>query len=384
MPKGNRFMSKLLLSFISTLMMMNTVYAQDRLIKKQDFLAPIRVSAVITSSTPFIKNSASNAALEKNALLKSDVFVMNMKLSPHQKAMLRTFNLKRTASATLETPYKLPSRVELGMNDVPVLDQGEHGACATFANTAAIDALLGKGHYISELCSLELGSYLERRSYLPSGWDGSFSGYVLSRLQEFGIVSIDNQRKYACGGVIDYPVSDENNIGVPISPDEYNRVSENINENIYWIPLLTPYERFVSDLQDSHSETLLNEVKLALADSNSTASVRITFGVVLPVNHCSAGACAKYHKTDDTWALTKAIMDDQEPVFGGHEMIITGYNDKAVAMDNEGVMHRGLLILRNSWGNKHGDNGDFYMTYDFFVQYVIEVQKIVKDDILEN
>ena len=67
----------------------------------------------------------------------------------------------------------LPKRILLGMNNVPVLDQGSHGTCVTFAITAAIDAALSKGDYISQLCQLELGTYLEPMGYSVSGWDGS-------------------------------------------------------------------------------------------------------------------------------------------------------------------------------------------------------------------
>ena len=68
----------------------------------------------------------------------------------------------------------LSSSIDLGMNNVPVLDQGSHGTCVTFATTAAVDAVLGKGDYVSQLCNLELGATLEQFGYYPSGWDGSF------------------------------------------------------------------------------------------------------------------------------------------------------------------------------------------------------------------
>ena len=52
----------------------------------------------------------------------------------------------------------------IGMNNVPVLDQGRHGSCATFAATGALDAALtkpsGELGYISQLCNLDLGNYV--------------------------------------------------------------------------------------------------------------------------------------------------------------------------------------------------------------------------------
>ncbi len=48
-------------------------------------------------------------------------------------------------AAANRPPSGYPEKVELGMNGVPVLNQGMHGTCVTFAVTAAVDAALGKG-----------------------------------------------------------------------------------------------------------------------------------------------------------------------------------------------------------------------------------------------
>ena len=59
-------------------------------------------------------------------------------------------------------------------------------------------------------------------------------------------------------------------------------------------------------------------------------------------------------------------------------MIITGYDDKAVAYDLNGKQHVGLLTLRNSWSENAGDNGNYYMTYDYFKKYASEAQAIIE------
>jgi C1A family cysteine protease len=115
---------------------------------------------------------------------------------------------------------------------------------------------------------------------------------------------------------------------------------------------------------------------------------RITIGVILPVGHCFVGACAKLNKPNDTWALTDDInYDIFMPKMGGHEMVITGYNDTATVTDNDGKTHQGVFTLRNSWGTDVGDEGNFYMTYDFFKKFVFEVQQVVmveKDEKQDN
>jgi hypothetical protein len=272
----------------------------------------------------------------------------------------------------------LPKKMDQGMNGVPVLDQGRHGTCVTFATTAAVDALIGKGDYISQLCSLELGSYLEKRSYLPSGWDGSMGPYILNQMLQYGIVSKDDQQNKTCAGVSEYPDTMESNVGNPISLDDYKQLSESLTEKMYWEPLVT-FEQRLEWASSAQAQAALTTVKKTLNAKVYGGVARVTFATILPVSHCNAGACGTFHEKNDTWAFTNEIKNDTNPDLGGHEMVITGYNDGAVAVDNEGKKHKGLLTLRNSWGTDAGDNGNYYMTYEFFKQYVMEVQKVAME-----
>ncbi len=115
-------------------------------------------------------------------------------------------------SANLAARSSLPDQVYLGMNNVPVLDQGQHGTCVTFADTAAVDAVRSNTDYISQLCNLELGSYFEnqdneynkqhpknKKEVYTSGWDGSFNQIVLGQMQKYGIVTKSYQTQYGCG-----------------------------------------------------------------------------------------------------------------------------------------------------------------------------------------
>lgn len=260
---------------------------------------------------------------------------------------------------------------QLGMNKVPVLDQGKHGSCATFANTAALDAALGQGDYISQLCHLQLGRRLESLGYTPSGWDGSLGPTVLHQIQVFGVINKDKQHDVGCGGAHEYPRDDslpENDM----SFSEYHRLSEPLLDNdIAWTPLLDIYGAF---LDKRESDDTLATVKHSLKNKD-----RLTFGVLLfAIDQGVVGATGKYHSENDTWVLTPEITEAimKKKNFGGHEMIITGFNDYAVAIDKNGVSHRGLLTLRNSWGTRVGDQGDFYMSYDYFKLLAIEVQRI--------
>src|SRR5438552_2519644 len=57
------------------------------------------------------------------------VYLMNLKLTPAQRQQFTQFE-------TLSTPLVqgsngLPTKADVGMNNTPVLDQGQHGSCVT-------------------------------------------------------------------------------------------------------------------------------------------------------------------------------------------------------------------------------------------------------------
>jgi hypothetical protein len=338
-----------------------------------EFDAPIPAKVFLQPKTIRATTAASQPSPTKT------VYLMNFKLTPAQYSQFTTFqplNSKLTQSSTV-----LPSKVDVGMNNTPVLDQGQHGSCVTFAITGAIDALLRKGDYVSQLCSLAVGSYMEKYGYYPSGWDGSVGGMVINQLLQLGIVKKSKQKENTCGGLREYPVNSINN-STPMPLEEYNALSENLTDHILYRPIITLYDRFVwgKDMP-KQSAAILQQVKESLANkldpSDPNSARRLTLAVMLPVNHCSSGACGSYHARFDTWALTDAIKNDQDGAFGGHEMIITGYDDDAVVYDNAGKAHKGLLTLRNSWGADAGDKGNYYMSYEFFRQFLVEVHELM-------
>ncbi|MCP0914790.1 MULTISPECIES: C1 family peptidase [Legionella] len=266
---------------------------------------------------------------------------------------------------------KLPAAVQLGMNNVPVLDQGVHGTCVTFANTAAINAALNKGDYISQLCQLQLGLHFANNGYNASGWEGTFGPYVLNQMDAFGIVSKTQQRTYGCGGLTEYPLADAAPVTEMPLPD-YHPLSEPIHKRVAWSPILNVYQAM---LDGSEPDRVINDIKVALNHGD-----RATFGVLLAdVELGVAGAVGKHAATNDTWILTPQIVRDIKEgsaSFGGHEMIITGYDDNAVAVDNEGNQYRGLFTVRNSWGSRIGNKGDFYISYDYLKVLALEAQRI--------
>ena len=296
-----------------------------------------------------------------------------LKVNVSEKA--RQTLVKRTAETSkLAQHVPIPSyarHAQLGMNGVPVLNQGSHGTCATFANTAAIDAALGKGDYISQLCQLQLGRHLENSAYMPSGWEGTTGQIVLNQMTIFGVVTKDQQRTNGCAGLNEYPMEGADPAAEMTLP-EYHQISEAIpQDKVAWSSILDVYQ---ASLERTNIIRAINNIKAALQ-----AGDRVTFGVLLvDFNVGVVGAIGQNVVANDTWILTPEMAHDlQEGAeLAGHEMVITGYDDDAVATDDHGRLHRGLFTLRNSWGEGIGDKGNFYMSYNYLNALIIEAQRI--------
>ncbi|CAM2958787.1 C1 family peptidase [Legionella worsleiensis] len=326
---------------------------------------------VVGTITQTLKAPAYKAL--NSSATQHDIKLLKMQLSPNA---VQTFNKRSIAAINklnpLNSPSYLPPKIELGMNDVPVLNQGSYGTCVTFATTAAVDAALNKGDYVSQLCQLQLGLYLEKHGYSPSGWDGSIGETVLNQMVQFGIVSKDKQRTSGCGGLTEYPSREQPTAEQAMPLEEFHKLSEDLYEKpVFFSPIL---DLFQAILERTDTNKTINQIKTALNEGD-----RVTFAVLLlDFDQGTMGAVGTHHAQFDTWVLTPEIARDiyLNPNFGGHEMVITGYDDNAVALDDKGNPHKGLFTLRNSWGDQYGDKGDFYMSYDYFKVLVIEAQRI--------
>lgn len=365
--------STALLGFILLNMAFVTAHAKPLQATQHEFGKPIQAFVLIKNNS---QSRMPNLAA-RNAPTRMKVYLMNIKLAPQQKRKLGSYPASDDTASYLASSSRLPSKVELGMNNVPVLNQGLHGACTTFAVTAALDAILNKGDFISELCTLQLGEYLSRRSYSMSGWEGSLNPFILNRYLEYGYVSKADQSFYGCGGLKDYPVDDEDYIGDEMTPEDYFHISQDLRDDVHWYSLLTPYQRFYMPYASTNTPNqLIGAIKQSLARKDAQTSSRVLVSVLLPVAYCSAGACGKLHESNDTWTITNSIRADANPDIGGHAMIITGYDDDAIVTDEEGGRHKGVFILRNSWSEKAGDHGDFYMTYEFFKHFIFSAEVV--------
>ena len=301
------------------------------------------------------------------------VFVQHLRLSPNAQNVLKTRldSIFEVNDLVTRSNSPLPTQINLGMNGTPVLDQGSHGSCVTFAMTGALDAVLGKGDYISQLCSLELGTYLQqygRSAY--SGWDGSIGPVVLKQLKDYGLVLKSYQQEYGCAGVKRYPLTNERNIGNPMSISEYTANS---------LPLSFAHWEILADTEEVFTDNFNPVTLLRAVKKNLREGKRVTFGMLLDDTLAEAGALGRFKKNHDTWVLTPEIIRkiEQGGLQAGHEMIIIGYDDQAVAFTQSGKSSKGLFIVRNSWGIQAGNRGTFYVSYEYFKALCDEAQVII-------
>lgn len=337
--------------------------------------AEIKIVGTIDQVLPMsnaIKGTGRPQALKTVKLLK-------LELSDQMKSKLaaKLTNIWHASFQVQPQVFNKEKAVQLGMNNTPVLDQGPYGTCVTFAVTAAIDAVLSKGDYISQLCSLQLGNFLEKNGTISSGWDGSFAMNVLNEIGLFGIINKENQSQYGCGNLTHYPLEGGPLPETDMSPTDYHQLSESLQDSVGWTPVI---DEFTSE-EKLTTANIVDRMKTSL-----NAKDRLAIGVILAdVDQGIAGAIGTHHVKNDTWILTPDILkdvtdylDNNNPqfMFGGHEMVLTGYDDNAVAKDSKGHTYKGLFKLRNSWGKTQGDDGDFYMTYEYFGYLVLEANRI--------
>ncbi len=219
-----------------------------------------------------------------------------------------------------------------------------------------------------------MGKYDEQHSYGSSGWEGELSRHVLDRIAEQGIISKNIQTTLGCGELKEYP---ENGAPIPsslMSFDEYHQHSKFLaHRGIITAPILDAYATIFGKNEVS-PKNLIADIKKTI-DKNH----RVVIAVLLPaVDLGIAGAVGTHRVENDTWVLSTIIEREFlfKYFFPGHAMVLTGYDDKAVAIDDLGRTHKGLFTLRNSWGSAVGDKGDFYMSYDYFKVLGLEAYQV--------
>ena len=338
------------------------------------FSAALQASPIeIIGVTP-VKISTTST-LSRSVSIPKTIVLQKLKLSASAKIALKGRINELQVYGDQDSLYRVasaPLKINLGMANTPVLDQGSHGSCVTFAFTAAIDAALAKGDYASQLCSLELGNYLVNAGMISdSGWDGTWGDAVFSQLKKYGIVSKSYQTKYGCPtGVKAYPIYSDANITRVMSIAQYMAAS---------IPTKIS-GTVLASIDSTFSPNYNPTATLNLVKAHLRAGHRVVIGFLLDDTQGDAGAVGSKAQQFDTWVMNATILKKAKAgtVESGHEIVVYGYDDTAVVRGSDGKISKGVLILRNSWSVYAGDAGNYYMSYDYFKYLADEAMAISK------
>lgn len=236
---------------------------------------------------------------------------------------------------------------DLGMADVPVLQQGQHGSCATFANTAALQAKMNAGDLISQQCLLALGNYINQiegcenneqprsENDTCSGWDGFYdTTTVLARIKQYGIVSKSNcPQQYPL--YLEHPAQKQQ-----LNYREYKALSGDLWVNDFSYQKLPP--RNLDIIKNSLDNNHRVVAGILLHEDYKTG---------LPINGKPSGLWDLPYEAQKF--AHEMLYENKNS--GGHAIVITGYDDD-----------KQLFKARNSWGANIGDFGEFYISYDYY------------------
>lgn len=140
---------------------------------------------------------------------------------------------------------------------------------------------------------------------------------------------------------------------------------------VHFSPIFDGYN---ASFDTTNTRDIIDNIKKTLNEKD-----RVTVSVLLLDRDLGiAGAVGTKNSNYDTWVLTPEMARTLHlrSQFAGHEMVITGYDDNAIAVDENGREHKGLFTVRNSWGEQYGDKGNFYMSYDYFKVLVFDAHRI--------
>ena len=183
-----RNFSKKSVVFTSAFLLSLSAFSQDA--NDENFILNGSKSVTLTIREHFIDLNSKEFSIDHILGTKT---IQLMSVTPSDKMITRNKNALLTMAATGSErdytsgiiPFSNSSgAVDLGMSNVPVLDQGAYGTCVTFSTIAAIDAKYHLGDYIDQQCSLALNMSLGK-----NWWNGAYApANILEPLKKYGII----------------------------------------------------------------------------------------------------------------------------------------------------------------------------------------------------
>lgn len=295
---------------------------------------PMNGTTTLSALSDLSSNEANDLFDSFNNLKTIQVIkiIPSAKMIEEHKAALDKFTLdggEHDYSKGIQSFKESQGAVDLGMSDVPVLDQGKENTCLTFAATAAVDVRFHVGDYVDQQCTIAVNLGLGKNL-----WNGAQNYDIFNTLSQYGIIP-----KNQCFG--------------SSYPDKFQVV----NASQYIQKSDKTYSSQIKPVYNYGSN--LSAIKSYI---NAGHHVLITFALAhyendrISVNGFDITVDA-VQKSGGLWACSQPSHDMNYCMQQGalHEVIVTGYDDR-----------QQLLKIRNSWGTRLGHDGEYYMTYSFY------------------
>jgi C1A family cysteine protease len=216
-----------------------------------------------------------------------------------------------------DVPTNLPPSVDYTNFAPPVQDQGEIGSCVSWGNAKLLELYHRKIHNVETLVSARAIYSSAKHQFQPQDLtdDGLNVSDGLNIIKQFYVLESD------------YPSSDNKS-------NQFHEwiaiVPANIHKTDY---LIKDFESVPSDVQS---------LKQALFERGPA---------VIGINFAN-----EWEDCDNTGRLQSTGLTSA----GGHCMMVVGYDDNFVNLDNT----KGAFKISNSWGENYGDKGYIYLPYN--------------------
>ena len=266
----------------------------------------------------------------------------------------------------------------------PILDQGNFGTCVTFATTGLIGYTQDNNtDTFSQLYTL-LKGYNDTGNVSDAGWNGlegsmplidrinnNDKGYIFIRdKKQSDKMNYNKLSSSAADQGIPVLSNDEicnaiNNLIYGDNKSMIDAFNANIPKAVKLNLQIKPLE--VSQGNSQNSEVIKNELD---------AGRKVVIGATMygdkdqqmVFDGYKLASDGKSIKPDDAIKNTWDIVTDN-PV-GGHELIVASY-----FVDSDGKI---MFLIRNSWGESAGDDGNYYMSEDYLNAATMDATSLYK------
>ncbi len=119
------------------------------------------------------------------------------------------------------------------------------------------------------------------------------------------------------------------------------------------------------DYEEAAKYKIGNYVKIQTLDELKAAVMDPRTGAVL----AAVLVCKSFTITDTGFVPMPGgdgVVSDRDTILGAHAIAVTGWDDNLEHRYPSGVVRKGFLRFRNSWGKEWGDKGYGWLPYDFF------------------